>query len=197
MSFGSDAGGIEKSLIEFLNLLSERDLDIDLYLWRKPGILFQYIPKKVNIISKRLCPGSLKDGLHDSKVLYVVYIFWYFIFRLFRILGWRYNAFLPIKKEYDIAISYCQNGYSPYYVIDKINAKKKYLWYHHGSYDKKAKEKLFDIRYYNKYNKIITVSKANKVMLEKHFPFLSGKILVIPNLINEEEIIRKSKEFKI
>ena len=39
---------------------------------------------------------------------------------------------LPIReKGYDIAISYCQNGHSPYYVLDNVKALKKYMFYLH------------------------------------------------------------------
>ena len=50
-SFGSDAGGIEKSLIEFLRFLVDKGYDIDLCLWRSPGVLFSQIPEQVQIIS--------------------------------------------------------------------------------------------------------------------------------------------------
>lgn len=197
MSFGSDAGGIEKSLIEFLRYLSEKDVEIDLYLWRQPGILFQYIPKTVNILSCRLYPGSLKKGLDERSTNSIIYIIWYLFFRLCRLIGCQYLAFRSLKKEYDIAISYCQNGYSPYYIIDKVKASKKLLWYHHGSYEKRDKDRKLDAEYYSQYDRIITVSKSNKTMLEQFFPLLRDKIVVIQNLINEEEIIELSTEYKI
>ena len=50
MSFGSDAGGIEKSLIEFLKFLISEGHKVDLYLWRSPGIMYDKIPSKVNIL---------------------------------------------------------------------------------------------------------------------------------------------------
>ena len=39
------------------------------------------------------------------------------------------NKIPKLNKEYDIAISYL-NGYTNYYVIDKVLAKKENLWIH-------------------------------------------------------------------
>ena len=75
-SFGSDAGGIEKSLIEFLRLLISMEYEIDLCLWREPGILFSQIPKQVNIIdSDKLWPGSMRKGKKSAGK-----IIWYVLF---------------------------------------------------------------------------------------------------------------------
>lgn len=194
MSFGSDAGGIEKSLIEFLKFLVTKDINIDLYLWRKPGILFHQIPERVTVITDTLYPGSFRLVSRENILKMLMHVVWYFIFRVCRVLGKQFVAFKPIPKQYDIAISYCQNGYSPYYIIDKVKATKKYLWYHHGSYEKSEKEKKVDEWYYNKYDKIITVSNSNFNMLAKCFPSIRKNIIVIPNLLDEEEIKRLSNE---
>ncbi len=189
-SFGSDAGGIEKSLIEFLRLLISMEYEIDLCLWREPGILFSQIPKQVNIIdSDKLWPGSMRKGKKSAGK-----IIWYVLFRIGQYMKIPTKFFKKMNKKYDIAISYCQNGYSPYYVIDRVNAKRKYIWYHHGSYEKEGTEKRIDKYYYSKYDKFITVSNANKEMLLKHFPSLESKMDVINNLINEQDIINKSLE---
>ena len=65
MSFGSDAGGIEKSLIEFLKFLISEGHDVSLYLWRKPGILYEQIPKEVKII---------KDKIDCQKMMTVYFV---------------------------------------------------------------------------------------------------------------------------
>lgn len=189
MSFGSDAGGIEKSLIEFLKFLISEGHDVSLYLWRKPGILFEQIPKKVEVIQDKLAPGSFADIIKEKNIFQ---IFWYIIFKIAQKLKYPTRVMKKLSNQYDIAISYCQNGYSPYYVIDKVSAKHKYMWYHHGSYDKDKKDKNKDERYYLKYEKLITVSESNKVMLLKAFPNLIDTITVINNLSDEKSIKEKS-----
>ena len=195
MSFGSDAGGIERSLIEFLRFLESRQkFEISLYLWRKPGILFNQLPISVNILNQRLVPGRITEFKEYRGIFKKFgYVLWYLLFRISTLLNLKTLAFKKMKDRYDIAISYCQNGYSPYYIIDKVQADKKYIWYHHGTYERRGSLKRIDEQYFRKYDNIIAVSNACKIMLEKSFPGLSSKILVIPNLIDRETILRKAE----
>ena len=189
MSFGSDAGGIEKSLIEFLKFLISEGHDVSLYLWRKPGILFEQIPKEVKIIKDKIAPGSLSDVIIEKNL---IHIFWYMLLRIAQKLKYPTKAMKKLPNHYDIAISYCQNGYTPYYIIDKVSAEHKYMWYHHGSYEKKKKKKKIDEKYYLKYEKFITVSESSKSMLLTSFPSLRKTISVINNLVDEESVKEKS-----
>lgn len=189
MSFGSDAGGIEKSLIEFLKFLIREGHKVDLYLWRAPGFLYNNIPKEVNKLQYRLNPGSL------SNVKSMKNLIWYLQFRIAKIRSYPVRCFRKFPNgPYDIAISYCQNGYSPHYIIDKVNATKKIMFYHHGSYDSTGRAKVLDEIHYLKYDEFITVSHANKKMLDAHFPSLTDKIIVINNLIDEVSIKRLADE---
>ncbi len=191
MSFGSDAGGIEKSLVNFIKHITVR-YNVDLYLWRSPGILFNELKKNAKIINQKLVPGNLK---HAIRFVFPFGILWYLVFRLLRLFKKEILAFRKIQKSYDVAISYCQNGYSPYYIIDKVIATKKILWYHHGSYEQTGKRKEIDLSYYTKYDVIVTVSESNKAMLLKHFPELKNKIQVVKNIIDPSSILQKSDEF--
>lgn len=189
MSFGSDAGGIEQSLMEFLKFLVGDGHSVDLFLWRKPGILYDKIPRDVNIIESRLYPGSLnlKYGIK--------HFIWYIKYRICTIMKRPVQCFIQFPViGYDIAVSYCQNGYSPHYIIDKVQAKKKIMFYHHGSYDSTGKAKAIDEQYYLKYDSFITVSNVNRQMLEMHFPSMKGRISVINNLCDEKTIKELSKE---
>lgn len=192
MSFGSDAGGIEKSLIAFLHYLCQKGASVDLYLWRKPGILFDQIPKEVNVISFDARPGSLGQCIKSKRP--VRRVLWYLKTRLYRLLGCEIKAFVPFPGEYDIAVSYCQNGYSPRYVIDRVKARKKYLWYHHGSYEGGKRQKSTDAKYYAAYDRIIAVSHACKQMLLENFPSLAPKMTVVHNLLDLQQIREMAKE---
>ena len=125
MNIGTELGGIEKSLIDFLEFLSQQSYEIDLALWKKRGPLFSSIPANVNII-ENIGIGSLSDIRKQKWNKKIISYAMYFLFKLARIFGNEYKVVPKIKKEYDIAISFCQNGYSPYYVIDKVKADKKY-----------------------------------------------------------------------
>lgn len=187
-NIGTDLGGIEKSLIQFLKYISTKEIEIDLVLWKKPGELYNEIPAQINILPSP-STGNFASVFYEKNFMQVLKRMKRYIqSNVDKRIGCAWKHFECQKKQYDIAISYCQNGYSPYYVIDKVSADKKYLFYHHGSYEKGKKEQNFDLLYYKKYNKIITVSNTNKVMLETHFPELKDKISVIHNLLDEEKI---------
>lgn len=193
VNIGTDLGGVEKSLIGFLRFLSTEDCQVDLLLWKKRGCFFSEIPKNINVI-ENLTPGSLSDIRKFVGIKKYKYFIYYIIFKLYGIFGRAWKCTPRIKTKYDIAISYTHDGYSPFYVIDNVCAKKKYLFYHHGSYEKSYSAKLLDEKYYAKYDNIITVSNANKEMLSSYFVNLSNKIMVVNNLLNEEEIIHKAQE---
>lgn len=192
-NIGTNLGGIETSLIQFLRFLAQEDCRVELVLWKKPGELYGEIPPKISIVPSP-APGGwgsvrMGKGIRAKAA------------RFFRILrykadiqrgcGWKH---LPeMKDEYDIAISYCQNGYSPYYVIDKVKAKKRILFYHHGSYEADLTQYEQDQRYFRQYDQIITVSEANKNMLASHFPMLTEKIAVVHNLIDTTRIRRMAE----
>ncbi len=190
-NIGTEVGGIESSLIAFLKYISQKDVQIDLLLWKANGPLFKRIPPKVNVLPS-VTPGNLTDIVKRR----IHYLPWYIICKLLGKIGCAWKGFKKQKKEYDIAISYCQNGYAPYYTIDKVSAKRKYVYYHHGSYEKKGKEKKRDEKYYSKYDGIIAPSESCAEMLACEFPVLANKILVIPNIIEIEEIIEKAKHKK-
>ena len=58
MSIGTNIGGIERSLIEFLKFISTQNCDVELYLWQDPGPLFERIPSNVKIIEKEHRKGK-------------------------------------------------------------------------------------------------------------------------------------------
>lgn len=190
-----EMGGIQKSLIDCLHFLSKKDLKIDLLLWETQGLLKSQIPTSVNII-KRNYPKTWKEIKKEKKVLSKIQYFSnYLKFNFYsKILKKPWLYFTKISETYDFAISYSQNGFPRFFAIDKVKSKKKYLWFHHGSYDFKGKEYDLDKKYFAKFNQLITVSEANKTMLLKYFPDLEAKISVVPNIINVEKIISDAKE---
>ncbi len=189
---GTNLGGIERSLIEFLKYITEQDCEVDFIHWKKPGALYDQIPKKVNIAS-RLSPMGLSDIKKIKNPFKLIKeFFWFIVMKLCKAFHKPWKCFKRLKKHYDVAISYCQNGYSPYYIIDKVDADKKYLWYHHGSYDEQGKSYERDKAYFAKYDSLIAVSEPCKEMLSEYFP--NCNIDVVHNIINIEEIRLKAEE---
>lgn len=187
MNIGTELGGIEKSLIEFLKFLVKEDCQIDLALWKKRGPLFKEIPEGINII-ENMGPGSFAD----AKKKGIRGLLYYFKFKIFGFFNRAWKSVPKTDGHYDIAISYCHNGYSPYYVIDKVDADKKFIWFHHGSYDGNIRQKRLDDKYYRKYDKVVTVSESNRKMLKSLFA--NVEIEVIPNIIDEKRILKLAEE---
>lgn len=193
VNIGTEIGGIEKCLINFLKYFEDRDYEVDLALWKPEGPMYKQIPNYINILPN-LGPGSFKSIMHNINKHEIPYKLLIFIwFKILAQKGIPWKALKPLDKEYDIAISYCQNGYSPYYVIDNVSAKEKYLWYHELNYINDDKHYDFDLAYYSKYSKIICVSKACQKNLCRKFPSIEDKFTTIYNLYNIEEILEKSQ----
>ncbi|MCQ6278896.1 glycosyltransferase [Bacillus sp. EB600] len=217
-------GGVERSLLTLLSDLDYDRYEVDLLLFDHSGVLFEEIPKKVNILpplfesfstplSKAL-PQLIKKGrfrLLLGKLLAAL------LGRLSKGMGtglrWGvYRHSLPnIKKHYDVAISYL-DFFCNYYVIEKINADKKIVYNHmdyvysqkHGWPSPKLDKEIF-----SRSNYIVSVAESSKESLKTVFPELEEKIQVIHNRIQPESVrslskevikenkINKSKKFKI
>ena len=186
----AELGGIEKSLITFLDFLVKMNCEVDLLLWKKKGELLGQIPHQVKLIDSPSA-GNLKTILKNKRVIDV---YKYSMLKFFSKIGKPWKSFPKLKDTYDIAVSYTQDGYSPYYVIDNVKASKKILWYHHGEYVYDSKKWKKDINYYECFNNIVTVSESNKKMLEIYFKDIADKISVIQNLLDEKNIIKESEE---
>jgi len=190
-----DIGGIQKSLIDFLKYLVGLGYEIDLVLWQKGGVLREKIPTSVTIIEREYV-HTWKDVLKEKNLfkkvkLLAAYLGFNFYAKIIK-KPWLFYA--KMKQHYNIIIAYCQNGYPRFYAIDNVSGDKKYLWYHHGSYDKTGEHYKLDKKYFGKFNRLVTVSSANKQMLAEHFPEFKDKFFVVPNIINVNEIILNSKE---
>lgn len=187
----AELGGIEKSLITFLQYIDTiPDIHVTLMLWKKKGELLSSIPQNINIIDAPTS-GNL---LSIIKQLSIPRLLTYVKLKYFTQKGTPWLAFKHVVGHYDIAISYTQDGYSPYYVIDKVDADRKYMWYHHGAYLHNGRLKKLDELYYPKFTKVIPVSESIKKILCAEFPSCKTQFEVIPNLLNEIDIKKQALE---
>lgn len=193
VNIGTNLGGIESSLSTFCKTLNVLGFSKPtLATWKSEGAMMSQISPFIRKFIK-LGVGSLNSILKQKWRFNS--ILQYIEFKIRQLLKKdEWKACDTLSESYDIAICYCQNGYSPYYVIDKVKAAKKILWYHHGSYEKQGRAKQKDLSYYLKYDTIVTVSEANRAMLLSHFPELAKKIVVIKNIIDKEDIVKKSQQ---
>ena len=138
--YGLGIGGIERCLVNLLNILPEDEFDVDLLVLNPEYALKDQIRRKVNFLDAfsyiyntefTMREIRRRGGLWKHRRMLLPY----FDHRVRIKLGLPlWTTFRPLEKHYDVAVAYSQNGLAPYYVADKVTANRKVLWYHNGAY---------------------------------------------------------------
>lgn len=173
-----EMGGAEKALVDTLNYLKDY-CEIDLYLINPIGSLMNSIPKSVTV-------HKLKEN-----------IFSYLLFRFIPLYRKIKINKIANSKDYFAAFGYME-GRCGTWVADIKKQIKKIAWIHNdvSKFDIGISTK--EIKHtYNNVDKVICVSKDAKKEFCNKYNIDESKVKVIYNYINEQEIIEKSKEFKV
>lgn len=96
------------------------------------------------------------------------------------------------KTQYDVAIGYI-DGVPSYYVMDKVKAERKILWIH-SEYQKQGYDPDFDRPFFDRAQKLITISGECRQCILRQFPEYEKKVTVLENIIRPGQIIEKSRE---
>lgn len=206
---GLESGGGEKSLINLLQLIDYNIYDIDLVLFKERGVLLEEVPKEVKILSDLkelhfMYDDSLKNAFSIKYIkLSLIHIIGTIISKIKSKSGfhkgqyrWKhyYKSVIPkLDKFYDVAISYLE-GESMLYLVDKVEAKRKLAWVH-TDYSKINSDTNLDLKYFNKIDKIVSISDVCVDVLKKMFPSVSEKIIYLPNLTSSKSINVKAEQF--
>jgi glycosyltransferase involved in cell wall biosynthesis len=207
-----ECAGAEKSLVSLLSLLDYSKFNVDLMLFAHGKLLEELVPIEVNILNPLqytvFTKLSLKEAILDSikrfdfKMITSRFKYSFAIRRkkggntLKARIFWESNSNVIEKspKKYDIAISYAQ-GIPTFYVAEKINAKKKFAWVN-TSYRLDVVEKEYQQFFYDKFDKIITVSDSAKEIFLNTFPAYISKTEVIYDINNFDLILTLSNAGK-
>lgn len=208
MVINMNIGGTEKALLNMISEMSLEEYEITILMLEKYGGFLEDIPKEVKVrylneyeeikplfnnppiqISKKL--------LAEGKVIKALNIFTLNLICKAageRSLYYKYLIKHSVETEfYDIAVAYAgPMEFITYYVLKKINAKKKVQWVHFDV-NKIYFNKKFSNKYFNKFDKVIAVSEEAKEQLIKKCPNLQNKINVKLNTIPRQAILKKSK----
>ena len=113
-----------------------------------------------------------------------------------KIFKWKIISFVipQIESNYDVAIAY-NYDYPIHFIIDKVKAKKKIGWIH-GNYKLTKSIAMLDKIYFNKLDKIVTVSETCLDILNNVFPKYSHKLVIIENILSPNVINLLSNQFK-
>ena len=174
-----EVGGIEKAQINLLNNINYNKYDVTLILEEKKGELLDRVNKNVKV---REIKVSNNENIIIRKMINA---YRKLVFKIF---------------EYDTYdFSCCYTTYS--YSCNKLAkiASTNTAFYVHSDYKyvydtEEEYREFFDTRKVNEYKHIIFVSNESKNSFLEYYPNLKGKVLVLNNFIDIEEIINKSKE---
>lgn len=207
-------GGAEKSLVNLLNLLDYSRYEVDLLLFRQEGLFLSQVPNEVRILP---IPSSLKYSYAKPDIS-MFKSFAAIKAAIIRIIGTgitnlRYKKAdnLTINKQmrwkcfyshvikelpghYDVALAYL-HGETSYYVIDKVNADRKYLWIH-NDYDKMKGDNSFLEKYFFKSDGVVTISERCVDILKKEFPDIKNKFYMIPNLTSSVLLRKMANKYR-
>ena len=192
-------GGVEKALLGLLNSYDYNEVDVDLLLANHDGEYIKYLKPQVNILPKNdfLSWVLLPKGHIIKSVCQLVfhpYQLWRFVKNITwgvyhknmaqaRQRMWRdvVDTLPHLKTKYDEAFDF--SGLFRSYVLECVNAKKKYTWIH-SDYNVYGYDKSIDYVLLNQFDKIYCVSETCKTIFDNVYPLLSNKSEVKQNIVD-------------
>lgn len=199
-SHAMEIGGAERALLGLLETIDTTKYQVDLFLMRHEGELMKYIPDGIRLLpeSKQYSCLAIPFGKVLKRGCFGV-AFGRFLgkqkaARRVQELGLtgendvaleyshKYTApFLPMVsgETYDLAISFLTPHY---YVAQKVKAKKKIAWIH-TDYSIVATDRESQLKMWDAYDWIASISDRVTESFQKTFPELAEKILLIPNIM--------------
>lgn len=210
VAYRMNVGGVEKALLGMLNNISDDEYEVHLALAKKDGGFLSVLPKSVivhTIESYNSAWKIMEQGALNSMKLFLknreynkvpIYLWFYLLCKISKTQIPLYRYLLrhekPIEEKFDIAISYASPSESlDYYVLNKVNARKKCVWVHYDV-SKFYVNKVAINRMYRKYNKIFVVSQTAKEHFDRMFPAFSGKTELFYNIILPQNVLSLSQE---
>lgn len=190
-------GGSTTSLLSILNTFDYNTYDITLLLLDDSGDLQHLINPKVRVIVVK----------YPSKLIRILSPLSWFSCLLAEILSRNKGNRLikaqinstnlalsmpRLNEEFDIAISFLE-FWPQRYVANNVIAKQKISWIHIDPYEAGLIPK-YSNKYLSKVDRIVLVSKSCKENFDKLYPSLSGKSVVIENILDARIIQQLSKE---
>ncbi|WNR43806.1 glycosyltransferase [Paenibacillus roseipurpureus] len=197
--FDMEIGGVERSLINMLEGLNYEKVEVDLFICHHSGDFMSLIPAEVNVLpeipaytvfrkSVRQC---VRERRYSALLIRMLsksvagtqarrrrlkegpgYI------QMQLDLKWTTRILPPIKKHYDLAISY---AWPHDIVASKVSAKKKIAWIH-TDYSELEIDNGIDLAVWNKYDAIASISEACTDAFLTTYPMLREKIMLIENI---------------
>ncbi len=196
-------GGIQRSLLEALNVIDTTKYDITVYAYNDYNPLSESLPKDVKIII-----DTDKSHYIRKPVSVFLHIAWLFAkicknpkniekySKKIKDYIHSEKSKYPAKKYFsqgvDVAISYAM-GLCTQMTLN-IKADKHYVFFH--SSDPNFHRDLSD-KYFKDFDNIIAVGENVQKMLKKNFPAEREKIGLVKNYIDPENVKNLADEYKV
>lgn len=213
-SHAMEIGGAERALLGLLEAIDTTEYEVDLFLMRHAGELMKYIPENINLLAEKPQYASLavpiftvirkgqlgvalgryrgkktaakrvqQLGLSGDNDVALEFSHKYTL------------AYMPqvSEKEYDLAISFLTPHY---FVADKVKAKKKIAWIH-TDYAVVAVDRESQLKMWNRYDWIASISDKVTESFLTVFPELEDKIQMLPNIVPMRYIKELTQEFTV
>lgn len=181
-------GGAERVLVDIANQLCEK-YEITIFTIYAKGELESQLNQKIKVRS-----------LYDISYSELSKLQKYFLMPVRVLLFKKIIYHKKIKNNYDMEIAFLEGPITRLFSIINKNTKK-IAWIHNdislvfGKGIKAKIKKKVDQKVYQKYEKLIFVSKDNQQKFEKVYS-LKNKKEIIYNYINDEEVIKKANKNK-
>lgn len=203
-----NCAGTEKSFLSFLSALDFERFDVTLLLAKREGLLMDQLPPQVKVVvmekygdmfllSGRNAAKTLTDCFVKENPLTLFEIFPYFVgsaltrgARRASIATKMWLHFMKkmpeIKEEYDVAVAYWGDR-TMFYMCDKVKAKKKIAWLHFDYANPPRDDDIYRV-YFEKCDKVVTVSKPIDESLKAHLPDIAPRCVMMENITNPKQI---------
>lgn len=190
-------GGVEKSLVNFLNKIDYSKHEVDLYLSNVTGELLNDISKNVNVIGEKKPNEPMNVPIKSSRIKGMIKAMANKFPKMVNINYSRKLSNVSFPRHYDIAFVY-HGLYTDllYLLTHKVSADKKYAICHGDTSHAKFNAK-YVIDCYKKLDKVFFVSKSCEKSFNKSFGKKGVKTGYLYNIQNAKEILEKSKEFDV
>lgn len=192
-----NTGGVERSLVDVLRHMDASRYELDLMLLQGAGEYAHEVPSYVHSYIYDLTDtyGPFLQALGLSIKKRSLFLFLYRIAVSMGLSARVIQLFCkPCHKYYDVVISY-RTGQSNEIGMYYIHADRRISWWHHGNMNLCDNEKVKLARQYQQADYIVSVSESCSAMLRSEFLESAQKVVTIPNMLCEDEIISKSSEY--
>ncbi len=194
------AGGLEKSLLELIDVIDTNQYEITVFLPNRDGEWTHLLEKKARVVvlEQENFKVLVKKHLKNFEIIKLLKLL---IYRLkaaivskrnyYKGVAYRVKSMTKYPEQFDIAIVYqVLDVYSVMNCLCRTNSHKKVLWVH--QWYTSIKPIFYD--WYIQFDKVFCVSRFLEAQTQAMFPKLSGKTDVFYNIINSDNIKKLADE---